>query len=464
MKSSNLQIGPHNDRRIDERPVPEFAAHDQFADMTPAARISAAIEVLDDIIQRRRPASDALKDWGLSRRFAGSKDRAAIASLVYDALRRKASSSFVMGSETPRALLLGMLARLRGLGLEEIASLCSGENHAPAPLDGEEVDRLVALSLRGAPDWVSADVPEWLWPAFTSAFGPDAVAEGEALAGRAPIDIRANRLKTTREALMAELAHSSPEAGAWSPDVLRFQPGHDGRGPSLQAEPAFFAGGFEIQDEGSQLVTLLAGAKPGQTVIDLCAGAGGKTLALAALMNNQGRLFATDLDSRRLAPLHERLARSGASIVEIRIPRSRGHEPLADVEGQADLVLVDAPCTGSGTWRRNPDAKWRVRPGALAERIKDQAEVLARAGRLVKPGGRIAYITCSVLPDENDAAVSAFLTKHGGFASVPLAQLLSSPEGDFDLLARFATIHGVQFSPRRTGTDGFYLACVQREA
>jgi 16S rRNA (cytosine967-C5)-methyltransferase len=431
--------------------------------MTPAARISAAIEVLDDIIQRRRPASDALKDWGLSRRFAGSKDRAAIASLVYDALRRKASSSFVMGAETPRALVLGMLARLRGLGLEEIASLCSGESHAPVPLDGEEVDRLVALSLDGAPDWGSADVPEWLWPAFTSAFGADAVAEGEALAGRAPIDIRANRLKTTRETLMAELTHASPEAGVWSPDALRFQPGPDGRGPSLQAEPAFFAGGFEIQDEGSQLVTLLAGASPGQTVIDLCAGAGGKTLALAALMNNQGRLFATDLDSRRLAPLHERLARSGAANVEIRIPRSRGHEPLADVEGQADLVLVDAPCTGSGTWRRNPDAKWRVRPGALAERIKDQAEVLARAGRLVKPGGRIAYVTCSVLPDENDAAVSAFLARHGGFAPVPLAQVLSSADGDFGLLARFATVHGLQFSPRRTGTDGFYLACLTQK-
>ncbi|AOG06888.1 sUN-family protein, RNA methyltransferase [Bosea sp. RAC05] len=230
--------------------------------MTPAARISAAIEVLDDIIQRRRPAADALKDWGLSRRFAGSKDRAAIASLVYDALRRKASSTHVMGSDTPRALMLGMLARQRGLDLEEIAALCTGEHHAPAPLESEEVDRLVALSLSGAPDWVRADVPEWLWPGFSSAFGAEAVAEGEALAGRAPIDIRANRLKTTRDALAGQLAHAAPETGAWSPDALRFQPGVDGRGPSLQAEPTFFAGGFEIQDEGSQLVTLLAGASP----------------------------------------------------------------------------------------------------------------------------------------------------------------------------------------------------------
>lgn len=430
--------------------------------MTPAARISAAIEVLDDIIQRRRPAADALKDWGLSRRFAGSKDRAAIASLVYDALRRKASSSFAMAAETPRALVLGMLASLRRLGVAEIAALCSGENHAPAPLSPDETALLTAFSTDGAPEWMCADVPEWLWPSIRQAFGAFAIEEGRALAARAPIDLRANRLKTSRDALKESLAHLSPEAGAWSPDALRFQPGHDGRGPSLQTEPGFFAGEFEIQDEGSQLVTLLAGAKPGETVVDLCAGAGGKTLALAALMANEGRLLATDLDSRRLAPLHERLARSGASHVEIRIPRSRGHEPLADIAGQADLVLVDAPCTGSGTWRRNPDAKWRVRPGALAERLKDQAEVLARAARLVRPGGRIAYITCSILPEENDGAVRGFLERHPGFAPIPATELLASDAGDFALLGRFATEFGLQLSPRRTGTDGFYLACLRR--
>ena len=430
--------------------------------MTPAARLSAAIEVLDDLIQRRRPAADALKDWGLSRRFAGSKDRAAIATLVYDALRRRASSSYAMGSDAPRALVLGMLARLRGLSAAEIAALCSGDNHAPAPLSPDEEARLAAFSLDGAPDWVRADVPEWLWPGFAAAFGNDAIGEGQALAGRASIDIRANRLKSSRDRLLDDLGHLSPEPGAWSPDALRFQPGPDGRGPSLQTEPGFFAGAFEIQDEGSQLVTLLAGARPCQTVVDLCAGAGGKTLALAALMGNEGRLLATDLNSRRLAPLHERLARSGATQVEIRIPRSRGHEPLADLAGQADLVLVDAPCTGSGTWRRNPDAKWRVRPGALAERVRDQAEVLARAGRLVGPAGRIAYVTCSMLPEENDGAVAAFLARNAGFAAVPLDNVLAAGEGDFGVLARFATQYGLQLSPRRTGTDGFYLACMER--
>lgn len=430
--------------------------------MTPAARISAAIEVLQDIMERRRPAAEALKDWGLSRRFAGSKDRAAIASLVYDALRRKASSGYAMASEEPRGLLLGMLAGLRGLPLDEVAALFSGENHAPSPLTADETALLSAFSDEGAPDWVRADVPEWLWPSFERGFGETAMAEGRALAARAPIDLRVNRLKAGRDAVLGDLAHHQPEPGAWSPDALRFQPGHDGRGPSLQAEPGFFAGAFEVQDEGSQLVTLLAGAQPGQTVIDLCAGAGGKTLALAALMANRGSLYATDLDSRRLAPLHDRVARSGASIVEVRIPRSRGHEPLADVTGQADLVLVDAPCTGSGTWRRNPDAKWRVRPGALAERIKDQAEVLARAAKLVKPGGRIAYITCSMLPEENDEAIRAFLAKHAGFSVVAPIDVLRGAESDFSLLARFATEFGLQLSPRRTGTDGFYLACLRR--
>jgi 16S rRNA (cytosine967-C5)-methyltransferase len=439
-------------------------AQQEDPDMTPAARISAAIEVLADLIERRRPAADALKDWGLSRRFAGSKDRAAVASLVYDALRRRASSAYALGEETPRALVLGMLVSQRGLQPDEIAALFTGANHAPVPLTELEAASLAAFDLNGAPAHIRADVPEWLWPSFVDGFGEDAVAEGQALADRAPVDIRTNRLKTSRDKLRATLAHLHPEAGAWSQDALRFLPGPDGRGPSLQSEPAFFDGEFEIQDEGSQLVTLLAGAKPGQTVIDLCAGAGGKTLALAAVLQGQGRIFATDLDSRRLAPLHDRLTRSGAGNVEARVPKSRGHDALADLPGAADLILVDAPCTGSGTWRRNPDAKWRVRPGALAERVKEQAQVLDRAARLAKPGGRIAYITCSMLPEENDATVAAFLARHPGFEPVATRALLNTGEVDFGLLARFSTRFGLQLSPRRTGTDGFYLSCLTAPA
>ena len=212
-----------------------------------------------------------------------------------------------------------------------------------------------------------------------------------------------------------------------------------------------------MQDEGSQLAALLAAAKPGEQVIDLCAGAGGKTLALAAMMGGKGRLIATDHDKRQLAPIHERLSRAGVHNCDVRTPKGDS-DPLADIKASADLVLIDAPCTGTGTWRRNPDAKWRVRPGALAERVKDQAEVLARAAKLVKPGGRIAYITCSMLPDENDDGVRAFLGKHQGFAPVAPIDMLAGAESDFSLLARFATEFGLQLSPRRTGTDGFYLA------
>lgn len=431
--------------------------------MTPAARISAAIEVLDDIIARRRPAADALKDWGLARRFAGSKDRAAVASLVYDALRRRSSSAHVMGAENPRALVIAMMVGLRRHSVEELATLCTGERHDPAPLDGTERARLAAFDLAGAADWIKADVPEWLWPSVAGTFGDAAVEEGRALAERAPVDIRVNRLRAERAAQRRELAHLGAEEGAWSPDALRFHAGTDGRGPALQSEAGFFAGAFEIQDEGSQLVTLLAAPQAGSTVVDLCAGAGGKTLALAALMGDRGRILATDLDSRRLAPLHDRLTRSGASIVEVRVPRGRGHDALSDIAGQADLVLVDAPCTGSGTWRRNPDAKWRVRPGALAERVKDQAAVLDRAVALARPGGRIAYITCSILSEENDVAIEGVLSRHAGLRALPVGEVLSAAPGAFDLLARFATRFGLQLSPLRTGTDGFYLAILSKE-
>lgn len=423
----------------------------------PAARLSAAMEVLQDILERRRPAPDALKDWGLARRFAGSKDRAAVASIVYDALRRKSSSTHVMAAETPRALVLAMLVSVRKLTADEIAALCTGTAHAPEPLSETEAEKLAAFDLAAAPDWVKADAPEWLWPSIIASFGDRSIAEMQALAARAFVDIRANTLKQKRSVLRGKLQHLSPEDTPWSPDGLRFVVGEDGRGPALQAEQVFFEGGFEIQDEGSQLVTQLSGARPGMTVVDLCAGAGGKTLALAAVMQNEGRLIASDLDTRRLAPLHDRLARSGATCVEIRAPKGKGHDALIDLDGTVDLVLVDAPCTGSGTWRRNPDAKWRVRPGALAERIKDQAAVLDRAARLAKPDGRIAYITCSVLADENDGAVAAFLARHAGFRTQSAAELIAQSRLDLSLLARFATQHGLQLSPLRTGTDGFYI-------
>jgi 16S rRNA (cytosine967-C5)-methyltransferase len=433
--------------------------------VTPAARLSAAIEILADIAARRRPAPDALKDWGLGHRFAGAKDRAAIASLVYDVLRRRASSAHVMGSEEPRAVLIGALALARGFDRAAIEALFTGDRFAPAPLSPEEAGRLDALSLADAPAHVAGDFPDWLAPDLEAAFGADLVAEMTALAARAPIDIRVNTLKTERAQLIPHLSHLHPEITPHAPTGLRFSAGEDGRGPTLQVTPEFLKGQFEIQDEGSQIVASLAGAAPHMQVVDLCAGGGGKTLELAALMDNHGQIYATDADARRLAPIHDRLTRAGVRNVQVRTPKGRGDEPLGDLAGKADLVLVDAPCTGIGTWRRNPDTKWRVRPGALAERMKEQDFVLQRAARLVKAGGRIAYVTCSVLPVENDERVKAFLAANPAFRTVDPHEILAlAPDtlSEREDLTSPAGL-GLQLTPRRTGTDGFYLAVMERQ-
>ena len=429
--------------------------------MIPAARVAAAIEILADVEARRRPAADALKDWGLARRFAGSGDRAAIATLVYDALRRKASSAWMMGEATPRAEILGALKQLRGLGEDEIAALFTGEGHAPAPLSEAERERLRAGDLADAPAYIRGDYPEWLAPAFAESFGDSALEEGRALASRAPVDLRVNALKTDRDRALAALAHLGAVATSLSPVGLRIPVRADGRGPALSAEPTYVKGLVEVQDEGSQLAALLSGAEPGMQALDLCAGAGGKTLALAGMMSNQGQIYATDTDGRRLAPIFDRLARSGARNVQVRAPRG-AQDRLSDLEGRCDLVIIDAPCSGSGAWRRSPDAKWRMRPGALEQRIKDQAETLETATRFVKPGGRIVYITCSLLKAENEDRVAAFLESRPDY--LPLEAAHWARICRLEALAAHASRlgSGIRLSPLRTATDGFYVAALTR--
>jgi 16S rRNA (cytosine967-C5)-methyltransferase len=427
--------------------------------MTPAARLSAAIEVLGDIAGARRPAADALKEWGLKHRFAGSSDRSAIAGLVYDSLRRRASATHVMGEDTPRANVLGMLRLERELDLAAAAALFDGSRFAPAPLTEAERARLTFLDLSDAPPHIRGDYPEWLDASFARVFGDDRAEEGAALASRAPLDLRVNTLKGTREEAMASLSDLNVEPARWSPVGLRVNVHPDTKSPAVHAEPAFIKGLIEIQDEGSQLAALLSGAQPGEQVVDLCAGAGGKTLALAAMMENKGQIFATDSDKRRLAPIHDRLARSGARNVQVLTPKSVGTE-LDIVAARADLVLIDAPCTGTGSWRRNPDAKWRMRPGALDIRRKEQMEVLDRAVPLLKPGGRIAYITCSVLDEENGDQVRAFLQRHPRFSiekSPAVAERLGERSLIFQRAVRIAE-EGLLMTPAKTGTDGFYIS------
>jgi 16S rRNA (cytosine967-C5)-methyltransferase len=432
--------------------------------MTPAARLSAAIELIDTIDAQRVPAAKALKEWGTAHRYAGSGDRAAISGLIWDVLRRRASSAWIMDDNTPRARVLGMLKVERGLDVDAIAALCDGGRFAPEPLtDGERV-ALTSRSLENAPAPIAGDYPEWLDGYLAQVFGDDRVAEATAMASRAPLDLRINTLKAKREKTLASLAHLGARPTRWSPAGLRIELGADARNPGILAEEDFIKGAIEVQDEGSQLAALLSAAKPGEQVIDLCAGAGGKTLALAALMQGKGRLIATDRDKRQLAPIHERLSRAGVHNADVRTPKGEG-DTLGDIRASADLVLIDAPCTGTGTWRRNPDAKWRMRPGALEVRLKDQIEVLDRATVLVKPGGRIAYITCSVLPPENGGQVRAFVARHPEFTVVPPSQTVTAlgDKADEFAAATLQSPEGLLMTPRRTGTDGFFVSVLKKQ-
>jgi 16S rRNA (cytosine967-C5)-methyltransferase len=431
--------------------------------MTPAARLSAAIELIETIDAERVPAAKALKEWGTAHRYAGSGDRAAISGLIWDVLRRRASSAWIMDADTPRARLLGMLKLERGMDVATIAALCDGGRFAPEPLSDSERAALSERTLDDAPAHIAGDYPEWLDGYLAQAFGDDRVAEATAMASRAPLDLRVNTLKAKREKVQGSIAHLGAKPTPWSPIGLRIELGADARNIGIHAEEDFIKGAIEVQDEGSQLAALLSAAKPGEQVIDLCAGAGGKTLALAAMMQGKGRLIATDHDKRQLAPIYERLSRAGVHNADIRTPKGDA-DPLGDIRASADLVLIDAPCTGTGTWRRNPDAKWRMRPGALEVRLKDQVEVLDRAAGLAKPGGRIAYITCSVLPAENGEQVRNFIGRHPEFAVVPPQETASVlwDKAEAFAEAALALPEGWLMTPRRTGTDGFFVSVLKK--
>ncbi|MBN8535052.1 MAG: RsmB/NOP family class I SAM-dependent RNA methyltransferase [Rhizobiales bacterium] len=436
--------------------------------MTPAARLSAAIALLDEIFTRARPLSTVLADWGKANRYAGSGDRNAIGNLVHDTLRVKASALWIMGmpgeTESGRAALLGMLRLLRGMDVTAIASLCSGERFAPEPLSEAEHASLQKADLSTAPAPVRGNYPEWLDAELARSFGETRVEEAKALSSRAPVDLRVNALKLIPLKALEAIGHLGPETVAYAPYGLRLRPNAEGRAPYVQAEPAYLKGAIEIQDEGSQLASLLAGAKPGMQVLDFCAGGGGKTLAMAAEMNNKGQIFSSDSDARRLAPIHERLTRAGIRNVQVRTPKGKTPADLRDLSGKCDLVLVDAPCTGVGTWRRHPDAKWRLRPNALEMRCEEQREVLHEAKRYVKPGGRLVYITCSLLDAENGAQVQAFLGQNPDFAIIDPATNATSLGLGTIAQHRDASGLGLLLSPHRTNTDGFFIAVMSRKS
>ena len=430
--------------------------------MRTGAQIKAAIELLDEVLNRHRPAAGVLADWGKTHRFAGSGDRAAIGNLLYDALRRKRSLSARMGSDTPRAIVLAAAPHALRLAPAAVAASADGSAHAVEPLTEAEQEGLERQVPADAPASVRGDFPDWIEASIERAFGVAAAEEGAALARRAPVDLRVNGLKADRDKILRALARFSPLPTPYSPIGVRLPaPEGSGRQPNVEAEPGHGKGWYEVQDEGSQIAALMAGAGPRKQVLDLCAGAGGKALAFAAMMRNTGQVYAYDDDPQRLRPIFERLKRAGARNVQV---LSAGDATALRALGpRFDAVFIDAPCTGTGAWRRRPDAKWRLKPANLAQRQQEQRALLELAAPLVKPGGRLVYVTCSILPEENDDQLAWFSARRPDFTALAWREAWaagvggeppSSACGDAALL----------LTPARHGTDGFFVAVLVRAA
>ena len=436
--------------------------------MTPGAQVEAAIGLLADIDKGTAPADDLVAEWFRRHRFAGSSDRAVISGHIYAVLRHRAELDWWIGRTggglpaDARRRMLAALALIESWKASEIREACDGDRFRPAALADNENAMVSSLASRDVahkdmPPHVRGNYPEWLDPHLAASLGKDVARETAALNGEATLDLRINTLKGDRGKARIALQRAGVEAAmtALSPHGLRLTE----RVP-LGTLPAFRDGLIEVQDEGSQIAALLADARPGMRVIDFCAGAGGKTLALAASMNNRGHLIASDVSARRLERATERLRRAGASIVQ-RLPLSGARDKwVKRHKASFDRVFVDAPCTGTGTWRRNPDAKWRLKPEDLAELTALQAEILDSAARLVKPGGRLIYATCSLLREEDEEQIEKFLAAHADFTLLPAWRVWRDTIGGKspDKCAM------LRLTPARHGTDGFFVAILERKA
>ena len=422
-------------------------------------RLAGAIDVLADIDARKRPVADALKDWGLAHRFAGSGDRAAIGNIVYDALRMRLSHAWMMDDESPAALAYAVLIRQWGLLTEALATDFSGDRFAPRPLTEAQLSALSSRNLDDAPLHVQGDIPDWIQPSFEACFGEDWLIEAKALTERPTLDLRANTLKAPREKVVKALDRTGAVPSHIARNGIRIAAG-DGaaRLPNVTAELSFQKGWFEVQDEGSQIVADLAQPGEHDQVLDYCAGGGGKTLAMAAAMNNKGQVHAYDTDRKRLAPIIERLRRAGTRNVQVHDDAAQ----LAPLTEKVDVVLVDAPCTGTGTWRRRPDTKWRLTAKNLEERITQQQEALSQAARFVKPGGSLVYITCSVLPEENDRQIERFCGDNPQFSTGPAMETWEEIFGPDAPRPHSRDGKAVTLTPASTGTDGFFFARMRK--
>jgi 16S rRNA (cytosine967-C5)-methyltransferase len=420
-----------------------------------AGRIEAAIGVLEQVETARRPARLALKAWSDTARYAGSGDRAFVAGLVLDALRRRRSAAWRMEVDSPRGAVLGVLALHWSWPEDRIAAAFAEAPHGPGALSAAEAARIAEpRDLAEAPDAVAADLPDWLAPSFARVFGDRVRTEAEALSRRAPVDLRVNTLKSdpARALRAAEALGAHPVPGLTL--ALRIDPPAAAeRTPSVESLPEFVKGWMEVQDAGSQIAAACAGDIVGLQVLDFCAGGGGKTLALAAAMGSTGQIYAYDSDARRLADTVRRGERAGIRNLQVRTPLRP--DPVKDLVGRMDLVFIDAPCSGSGAWRRHPDTKWRLTPEALVRRQADQDAVLDAGVLYVRPGGRLIYVTCSVLAEENEDRVSAFLARHPEFSVRPATD-------DPERLPRLTPEGYLRLTPATSDTDGFFVAVLAR--
>lgn len=434
--------------------------------MLPSSRIHATIELLEELFtgwqsEKRFPADKVIDRYFKNRRYIGSGDRAYVGELFYWILRNLSLCQWRVGTQTNARLLVFSALQLRKeYKLAELEQLCDGSKYAPHTITDSERTALLKPQEGTPPDHVRLNYPEWLEPQLRLSMKDEFEKGMLALSEQASTDLRANTLKTTREALVAELnAEGFPcDETPSSPVGVRLQ-----KRMPIFTSPLFKAGHFEVQDEGSQMVAGLVGAKPGMKVIDFCAGAGGKTLAIAAQMHNKGRILAWDVSAKRLLQIKERLKRAGVDNVQTHVIESESDAFIKRHKATADRVLVDAPCSGTGTWRRNPDLKWRFSAQDLQEVAALQTTILQSASRLVAVGGRLIYATCSILPCENDEQVEKFIKNNANFRVVCAKKVWNNICAQEDTGEQEnAPASYLSVTPHQDGVDGFFAAVLER--